>query len=386
MAGTSLFRRIADAPSWRVLGRLALALGLMRLFFAFYPVFLSGSEIAPPFPEGWEGAEVVEFTAGKGGLAACLPAQPAAGNRLEFPMASVRGMDALRVRAQIRAADLVRGQHAYSQGRVLLGFVDQTGKSRWDWPHTAGTAEDTTPWRTISHRFLVPEEAESARLLLLNHGRSGLFSVRSVSVVPLRLNPWTPVVFSAWGLAWAVAVLASARRLRLGSRRGGWVVVLAGAVIVTGMLLSESALSAVSVNARRLVARLERPAAPAAAPAVQPAVPSATPAPKPATPARPIRDFLADSERSFDLHRPGHFLAFAWLAFSAAGCFGFRRVDGAWRLDGLAALALFSAAAEQLQWLTLSRNARFADIAVNFLGLAAGLLLSRVVRPGPARA
>jgi hypothetical protein len=370
-----ILRRLVDSPTWRRLGRLALGLALMRLFFAFYPVFLSGPEIAPPFPENWEGAADAEFAPEDGTLAVRLATLPAAGSRLEFPVASVRGMDALRVRAQIRAADLIRGQHAYSQGRVLLGFVDRTGKSRWDWPHTAGTAEDTTSWRTISHRFLVPEEAESARLLLLNHGRSGLFYVRSVSVVPLRLNPWTPVVFVAWGLAWALAVLASARRLHLGSRRGGRAVLLAGAAIVTGMLLSERALSAVSVNARRLVARLERPA-------VQPSAPAATPAPKPAIPARPIRDFLADSERTLDLHRPGHFLVFAWLAFAAAGCFGFRRADGTFRLDGLAALALFSAAAEQLQWLTLSRNARFADITVNLLGLAAGLLLARAAHRG----
>jgi hypothetical protein len=356
----------------------------MRLFFAFYPVFLSGPEIAPPFPEKWEGADAVAFTPEDGGLTARLAALPAAGNRLELPVASVRGMDALRIRSQVRADQLVRGQHAYSQGRVLLGFVDRTGKSRWDWPHTAVTAEDTTPWRKISHRFLVPEEAESARLLLLNHGRSGLFYVRSVSVVPLRLNPWTPYVFAAWGLAWALAVLGSARRLRLWARRGGRAVLLAVAFIVTGMLLSETALAAVSVNARRLVARFERPAAPAAAPVVQPSTPHAPATTKTATPSRPVRDFLADSERTFDLHRPGHFLAFAWLAFAAAGCFGFRREDGTFRLDGLAALALFSAAAEQLQWLTLSRNARFADIAVNLLGLAAGLLLARAVRRGPA--
>jgi predicted Na+-dependent transporter len=40
----------------------------------------------------------------------------------------------------------------------------------------------------------------------------------------------------------------------------------------------------------------------------------------------------------------------------------------------------FAAAAEQLQWLTLSRNARFVDVTINLLGLAAGLLLAGLLR------
>ena len=373
-----MIRRIASSPAWRALGGLAFGLALLRIFFAFYPVFLPGPELAPPFPNAWAGTETAEFIPDDDGLAARLTARPEAGGRLELFVSSVEGMDAIRVRAQVRAENLVRGEHAYSQGRVLLGFVDRTGKSRWDWPHTAGTVEDTTPWQDISHRFLVPEEAVSARVLLLNHGRSGRFSIRSVSVVPMRLNPRTPLVFAGWGFAWAAGALFSIRRLRLLTRPGGRALLLVAMVLVTGMLLSERTLAAVSIGARRLVARLEWPAA-AASPATKPASEKSSET-APMKPPAPARDDRADSERTFDLHRTAHFTIFAWLALAAANCFGFRGARGGGRIEGLAALVLFAAAAEQLQWLTLSRNARFADIAVNLLGLAAGLLLAKIPR------
>lgn len=373
----SILRRLTGSPVWRALTGLTLALGMLRVFFAFYPVFLPGPELAPPFSDAWDGTETAEFVPDGDSFSARLAARPEGGGRLELFLPSVEGMDAIRVRARVRAEELVRGPHAYSQGRVLLGFVDRAGTSRWDWPHTAGTVEDTTPWRDLSHRFLVPESAVSARVLLLNHGRSGLFAIRSVSVVPMRLNPRTPLVFAGWGLVWAAGALFSVRRLRLLTRPGGRALLLAAMAIVTGMLLPERALSAVSVRARRLVERLERSAT-VAAPATAPSSENPTPT-APTKPTAP-RDDRADSERTFDLHKAGHFVAFAWLALAAAYGFGFRRPGGAVRIDGLASLVLFAAAAEQLQWLTLSRNARFVDVTINLLGLAAGLLLAGLLR------
>ncbi len=359
---------------------------LMRAFFAVYPVYHpSGPELLPSLaaPGAWKGLEspgVLVRDSTEGAvirLAAASNLTPS----IEFPMVSLGTAEAFQVRAECRTTALRHGALRYQVGRVLMAFVDAAGKSLWHRAHLVATIEGTRGWHEVSRRFTVPDEAVAARVILANQGGSGVLEIRALSVVPLRLNPWTPVVFIAWGMVWGCGVWIAARRLRLASRPGGRAVLAAAMAVIAGMLLPERAIGAAGTGMRHVFAAVERATRPAVAAHPTVASPAAAPAqPPPAgAPARSrihaeLRAALAGS---LDVHKAGHLVVFAWLTLAVAGCFGIRRGGRGWESPWAAVggILLFAFAAEQLQWLTLTRSARIGDVGVNVVGIATGLIL-----------
>jgi hypothetical protein len=362
-----------------------LALVGLRLFFAVFPTYLpSGPDLAPA-TAAWQGAGApgVGFHDEEGGPVFSLASATNRSAMVEFAVASVAGIDAIGVRAQCAAEGLRQGRSRHEVGRVILAFVDAQGKSRWDWPHVAGTVKGTRGWTPVIRRFVVPADAVSARVILANQGPEGVLRVRGVSVVPMGMNPRVPFVFAAWGGLWAAGAWVAARRLRLGSRPRGRAVLAAALAVVAGMLLPERAIFAVGTGLRRVSRALHTAAVQHASPGqgtATGAAPAVAVAPQAGT--KPARDAVRvrDAPPSIDLHKAGHLAVFAWLAAVSAGCFGIRLVRTAGSAAGIGALVLYAFAAEQLQWLTLTRSAQLVDIGYNLIGIAAGLLLAEAWR------
>ena len=376
---------MGDGRMKRLVAGVLVALALMRAFFAvFEPYLPSGPDLVPAL-EAWRGvgAPGVELRDEEGRPVLRLTSATNRPAAVEFAVASVAGIGAIGVRAQCAAEGLRQGRHRYEAGRVILAFVDARGKPRWDWPHVAGTVKGTRGWTTVTRRFVVPPEAVSARVILANHGQGGVLRVRKPAVVPMRMNPWTPFVFAAWGGAWVAGAWLTARRLGLGSRPGGRAVLAAALAVVAGMLLPERAITAVGMGLRHAVRTLQAPPEPRGA-SVQGTATGAAPAAAvtPQAASKPPREavYAKGAAPAIDLHKAGHVAVFAWLAAVAAGCFGITLVRSAGTAAGIGALALYAVAAEQLQWLTLTRSARISDIGYNVIGLAAGLLLAEAWR------
>lgn len=359
---------------------------LMRAFFAVYPVYQpTGPDLLPSLaaPGAWKGLESpgVLVRDSAEGVVLRLTAVSNRAPSLEYALASVGAAEAFRVRAECRTEALVHGTHRYQVGRVFMAFVDAAGKSLWHRAHLVVAIEGTRGWHEVSRRFTVPDEAVAARVILANQGRAGVLEIRGLSVVPLCLNPWTPTVFVGWGMIWGSAVWIAARRLRLVSRPGGRAVLAAALAAIAGMLLPDRAIGAAGTGMRHTFAAMERAVRPAIA---APAAPSTSAAPaKPHSGGAPegsridaeLRAALAGS---LDIHKVGHVAVFAWLTIAVAACFGLRLAgrgrESPWVAVG--GILLFAVAAEQLQWLTLTRSARIGDIGFNAVGMAAGLLLA----------
>lgn len=372
------------------LGAIA-GLVLMRAFFAVYPVYHpAGPELVPPVADrgAWKGLESpgVRVREPADGAVIRLAAASTVTPSVEFAVTSLGGAEAFLVRAKCRTEALVRGAQRYRVGRVFMVFVDAAGKSLWHRPHLVAATEGTRAWHGVSRRFTVPDDAVAARVLLANQGVSGALEVRGLSVVPMRLNPWTPLVFVAWGMAWGSGVWIAARRLRLGSRRGGRAVLVAAMAVIAGMLLPERAIGAAGTGLRRVLSAMERADRPAVAARPAVASPAAAPAQRhPAAepvPSRMDAELRAALSETLDVHKAGHVAAFAWLTLAVAGCFGIRMAgrgrESPWAVIG--GIMLFAVAAEQLQWLTLTRSARIGDVGFNAAGIAVGLLLVKTWR------
>lgn len=371
-------------------------LALMRAFFAVYSVYRPcGPDLVPHLaaPDVWKGLESsgVRVHDPADGAVFRLAAASNLAPSVEFSLASIGDADAFHVRAECRTDALRPGQQSYHVGRVFMVFVDASGKSLWNRAHLVAAIEGTRAWHEVSRRFVAPDEAVAARIILANQGGSGVLELRGLSVVPMRLNPWTPVVFIAWGMVWGSAVWIAARRLRLATRPGGRAVLAAAIVTIAGMLLPERSIGAAGRCMRDAVAAVERAVRPAAT--AQPAVAAPSTAPVKASPAEvPARSRIDAELRAalagtLDIHKAGHVVVFAWLTIAVAGCFGLRlagRVrEAPWA--ALGGILLFALAAEQLQWLTLTRSARIGDFGVNVVGIAVGLLLVglwRTIRGG----
>jgi hypothetical protein len=159
-------------------------------------------------------------------------------------------------------------------------------------------------------------------------------------------------------------------------------VLAAALAAIAGMLLPERAIGAAGTGMRHTFAAMERAVRPAIA--APPAAPSTSAAPVKPIPGGAPTGSRIDAELraalagSLDIHKVGHVAVFAWLTIAVAACFGLRLAgrgrESPWVAIG--GILLFAVAAEQLQWLTLTRSARIGDIGFNAVGMAAGLLLA----------
>ena len=365
----------------------------LRAFFALYRLYLP---VAPPVVPGTVSSNGVEVVAtiwatngsmarvttgaGEGAYDFRVEATETQGGACRLVLRAWSGVEAFVVTGRGRVDRIQMREMPYQRGNVLFFFRDANGRPHWDLPHAVFYGFGSQWWRPFRKYFPIPRFAARAEAVVANQGRSGVLEVSGLRILPVKLNPSNRAWFAVWGLLWAGAMAAWAWRGRLGEGLRGKAVMAAALLIVAGMLIPEKWVAGVH---DAVVAALARsPSSPPAAPAPSPRPPSApSAAPKPAVAAEA---WPATVPAEWDIHWYGHFGLFALLALLASRAY-LPAMRGSLAGMGmlLLGLCLFALAAEQLQWLTLTRQASIRDVVVNLAGIVAGLglyLASRLLR------
>ena len=360
-------------------------LAALRAFFALYRLYLP---VAPPVVPGTVNSNGVEVVAtgwatngsmarvttgaGEGAYDFEVEATETQGGACRLVVRAWSGVEAFVVAGRGRVDRIQMREMPYQRGNVLFFFRDANGRPHWDLPHAAFSGFGSRRWRPFRKYFPIPRSAVGAEAVVANQGRSGVLEVSDLRILPVQINPSTRAWFAVWGLLWAGAMAVWVGRGRLGEGPRGKAVMAAAVLIVAGMLIPEKWIA--NVHDAVVAALARSPPSPPAAPAPPPKPPSApAAAPKPAVTAEA---WPSTGPVEWDIHWYGHFGLFALLALLASRAYLPAMQAGVAGMGMLLlGLCLFALAAEQLQWLTLTRQASVRDVGVNLAGIAAGLAL-----------
>lgn len=411
-------------PPWKAWALLLAALAAWRVFFSFYDAHTAlGPSIVPPLGPAapadsvwtktgtWHLGPLASTVAGAGGAPVFrLESTGGVCGAASFPILSwAPGVAAFRVTARVRCENVVPGRESYQTARIILYHRDSAGRPHFEWPHSAVALRGTRPWRRIEYTFGIPPFSRGGEVTLAQQGTGGRMEVADLAVTPMRVTRGHGWVVAGGGALWGLAALLWAGRLRLHRRRWGLGVIAVALAIVVGMLLPERSLewteaTVVAGIAQAVGAPDGSSTSPATATApgrgsnavAVAATSNASPAAAGGTRAgrwliwRPGPDFAGKLRQKFDVHKPGHIAAFALLGLATIACFlplrgGAGQGGGRRWLAVIGGLLIYSYAAEQLQWLTLTRHAKLSDAMVNVGGIALGVALAALARRWLAR-
>lgn len=127
-------------------------------------------------------------TGDAGGSCMRLTATDGKASFLKWILANPRQYSFLEFRGKMRTEKIIAGKYPWNTARSLVYFTDNTGKGRWDYPHTAATVEGTSPWKEFVKVFPVPDFAVTANVVVQNSSRSGTLWCDNISLRSVQLN------------------------------------------------------------------------------------------------------------------------------------------------------------------------------------------------------
>ena len=288
------------------------------------------------------------------------------GSSLNYTVEHLPGAGFLRVSARVRTDDIVHGKNGWNTARVLLSFVDREDRRA---SHGICEFDGSTAWRLCAGVIRVPNDTVAVQINVQNLAASGTLWVDDVRLVPAAEKSSAFFWRAFFAMLWCAALVYCAWLARLFDRPLGPAIVAIAIVIIAGVAAPESTIeqivdrSADTVNG--LVVAEPFSAAPSAAG-------SAVSRPRWTHEAR--RALGWPFGLVFTVKKLGHFVLFGMLAWVAVSSIARRSLAGA--ATELAttgtALLLFAAAAEVIQFLTVSRTPSVVDWAIDAAGIVAG--------------
>lgn len=371
------------APSWSkpAYGLLlaAVFLAVMALFFTHVDLYrdvgenlvAGGSLEASPLAAGgaWYGrGPRVEWEAhggvsGSGGVR--LEARAGRGSSLNYTVEPPAGTRFLRLSARLRTDAIVHGKKGWNTARLVLSFVDLEGRrASLEICEVTGS----TAWQRCEGVIPVPDDTVAAQINVQNLAASGALWVDDLQLTPAAEKSSAFVWRALFAALWCAALLSCAWLARPLDRPLGLAIVAIVIVIVAGVAAPESTIENIVDRGADTVNGLAvaEPFSPA------PAAGSADSRPR----------WMHEARRAvgwpfglvFTVKKLGHFGLFALLAWLAFSSLVRRRPAHAAieRVTTGAALLLFAAAAEVIQFLTTSRTPSLADWAIDAAGVVVG--------------
>ena len=295
-----------------------------------------------------------------------------------YELPDPRPYQAFRVSGRVRVEGVRAGSVAWQAARLIFCCYDAQHQSDWGYPHVVFCLTGTKGWTTYEKVFVAPGFAVTAQVAAQHLGTAGTMWVDDVSVVPLGVKP----AFHWWQILavtlWAGVAANCVWQTRLWQRRWGPFVLAVAALIVVGIVLPQPSLRRLAAAESSLESTLTNPVA-VHIPWLMSPLPASpdSQVPMKAQPESP-------TQRIQRLKRITHVSLFALLGFAAFG---------AWRREPpvlpdtcfremlsnhsplLVGLALFAAATEVLQFVSITRTPRIGDWLLDMSGLVCGAVL-----------
>jgi endoglucanase len=137
-------------------------------------------------PVGWPGARAASWEVEEGNR--FLRLRSSAPGRMDAVSVRVRipaGVRALEHTYRARVTELKRGENSWFDARVIMNFKDAAGRPIGNAPPSYHR-DNTRGWRTVSHRFLVPEDAVYLDYLpALFRVQTGVFDLDDIVLRPI---------------------------------------------------------------------------------------------------------------------------------------------------------------------------------------------------------
>ncbi len=301
------------------------------------------------------------------------------GSSLNYTVGQLPGAGFLRVSARVRTDAIVHGRNGWNTARVLLSFVDREDRRA---PHEICELDGSTAWRLCERVIRVPNDTVAVQINVQNLAASGTLWVDDVRLIPAAEKSSAFFWRAFFAVLWCAALVYCAWLARLFDRPLGPAIVAIAIVIIAGVAAPESTIEQIVDRSADTVNGLVVAEPFAAAPS---AAGSAVSRPRWTNEAR--RALGWPFGLVFTVKKLGHFTLFGMLAWVAVSSIARRSLASA--ATELAttgtALLLFAAAAEVIQFLTVSRTPSVVDWAIDAAGIVAGgglaLMWSRVAAP-----
>lgn len=167
---------------------------------------------------------------------------PDASVRLSLALPRAPGLDFVQVRGVFAARDVVPGQVAWYDARVVLASIDRDGNGLWQRPNTVFASASASPPVERGRIFRLTDAVAS---LVVSFGlaqATGEIEVRALSVRPVRERALFHGLTAALAAAWLVWLLALGGQLVRGTGtlwRAGLLALAALPVVVSLMLPGE---------------------------------------------------------------------------------------------------------------------------------------------------
>ena len=382
--------KVLSFLSQPVLGLLVAAafLAVMTLFFAYHDSYrdvgvdlIRGGDLEESPFEGtakgrWRGiGEMVQWDA-RGGYQSSGGVRLGAGGRstssLNYSIINLEGSRLLRFSGRLHAEEIVKGEEGWNTVRLVLSFIDPDGHRH---EHDICEVTGSGGWRRCERVLAVPSRAVGAQVHAQNLAASGTLWVDDLQLVPAVEKSSTPVWRGLFGMLWGAILVYCAWASKLLDRPFGPAIIVVALVIIAGVAAPESTIDKIVRRGADRVNGLVLHAPPAVdAPVGRETVKS---------PALVRERSGGSSPWRFDVvltvKKLGHFVLFGALALAAFWSTAHRGRSGPKQparatdfATTAAALLLFGAAAEVVQFLTKSRTPSLTDWAIDALGIALG--------------
>ena len=305
------------------------------------------------------------------------------GNSLLFTIDDPKRFTFLRFAGRLRTERIVVGEEPWNSARLLLFFTDRNGRRHY---HEACEVSGTRTWQDCEGVIAVPDFAVTAHILAQNTAASGTLWIDNVRVTPAVEKPSTFFWRLLFAIMWCGVLAYCVWLARLPRKVLSLAAIAVALAIIVGVAAPESAVERLlnrGVHAAKSLVKGYLLSPGSALGGQTAGSPKAANPGEPAfLPPRPLRHDTVNAVK-----KVGHFVLFGLLAFVAfSWAARVRRtpsVPASSTTDFAtlaAALLVFAAGTEVLQFLTTTRQPSLFDWGIDAAGILVGAAVALFAR------